>query len=200
VRLVWVVVLLSTAAGAAQPERAAGQVKAGQDRAAVEVALARRDDQCPGGTVRGCQDAAAEAGRKGELARVVALNGRVCDAGVGSACAAAGDALASGYGVARDDAQAARRLQRGCELGEARACNSLGTLTWQGRGVKADPARAFKLYMRACDGGEPAGCFSAAICHRTGTCAPKSAQKAEKLLRRACDGGEARACSAIGGR
>ncbi|MCI0574189.1 MAG: sel1 repeat family protein [Myxococcaceae bacterium] len=202
VRLFWMLAWLSTAAlpTAASAATRAGNTQPGQKADAEQAVQTRADTQCPSGTVKGCVDAAREAEQKGDAPRAATLNTRACDAGVAGACAALGEALATGYGVSRDDAQAARRLQRGCDLGAARACTTLGTLTWQGRGVKADPARAGKLYLRACDGGDATGCFSAGICARTGTCAPRSDAKAKKLLQRACDGGETRACSALGGR
>src|SRR5689334_15352783 len=46
-----------------------------------EAALGNKDETCPGGTVRGCWDAAMEAELEGNIARATELYTRVCDAG-----------------------------------------------------------------------------------------------------------------------
>jgi TPR repeat protein len=195
-RTVWLWMVVSSVALAAPAPK--GKQEAAK-RAEPAAALSAPDNRCPGGTVQGCVDGAAEASKRGDVGGATTMNEFACEADVGSACTALGEARLAGRGVPRDDATAVQNLERACALKDARGCSSLGSAVWQGRGVKkADPARAFKLFTQACNANDGIGCYSAAICHRTGSCAPKSAVKAKALLTKACKAGEQRACTELG--
>src|SRR5512143_1748976 len=104
---VWALLAL---AACSEKQQGSGAV---QDKAAA--ALASKDETCPGGTVKGCFDAAVEAERKGEVERAVELNTRVCDAGVARACTLLGTLVWQGRGVAADPARAYALYMRACD-------------------------------------------------------------------------------------
>ncbi|QRK07904.1 sel1 repeat family protein [Archangium violaceum] len=136
--------------------------KKGQGGEAVQdkatAALASKDEKCPGGTVKGCFDAAAEAERKGEVARAAELYTRVCDAGVARACTVLGTLVWQGRGVSADPARAFSLYMRACEAGDAAGCFSAGICHRTGACAEKNDAEASKLLRRACDGGDARAC------------------------------------------
>lgn len=156
-RRVWVLALLSVVAGGCSQEKGtAGK----NDKAAQEQALlARPDDKCPGGTVKGCLDAALEADRKADSARAVELYTRTCDAGVARACVTLGTFQWQGRGgLQADPAKAYLLYMRGCEAGEASGCFSAGICHRTGACAEKNDAKATELLRRACDGGDSRAC------------------------------------------
>jgi len=150
-RWIWMLALLSVAACSEKQGSGATQDKA-------SAALASKDENCPGGTVKGCFDAAVEAERKGDAARAVELNTRVCDAGVARACTLLGTLVWQGRGVAADPARAYALYMRACEGGDAAGCFSAAICHRTGACAEKNDAEATKLLRRACDGGDTRAC------------------------------------------
>jgi TPR repeat protein len=150
-RWVWAVALLSVAACSEKKEGSAGQDKAA-------AALASKDAQCPGGTVKGCFDAALEADRKGHPERAVEMHTRACDAGVARACNFLGSLVWQGRGVAGDPARAYSLYMRACDGGDAAGCFSAAICHRTGACAEKNDAEATKLLQRACDGGDTRAC------------------------------------------
>jgi uncharacterized protein len=156
-RRFWMLALLSVVAcsekqpqpgGAGQPGGAAGQFKS-------EAALGNKDATCPGGTVRGCWDAAAEAEMKGDTARATELYTRVCDAGGARACNVLG-ILASKGGAAPERVYSL--FMRGCDGGDMSGCYNAAMCHKTGGCAGKNDAEATKLLRRACDGGDADAC------------------------------------------
>ena len=122
-RRIWVLALLSVVACSEKQAQSGG---AGQARALKsELALANKDETCPGGTVKGCWDAAMEAEMKGDVARATGLYTRVCDAGGARACNVLG-ILTSKEGA--DPARVYSLFLRGCDGGDMSGCGSGGSM------------------------------------------------------------------------
>ncbi len=151
-RCVWILALLPVVACSEKQGSGAGQ----QDKSVA--ALANKDETCPGGTVKGCFDAAMEAERKGEPARAVELNTRVCDAGVARACTQLATLVWQGRGASADPARAYSLYMRACEGGDAAGCFSAGICHRTGACAEKNDAEATKLLRRACDGGDTRAC------------------------------------------
>jgi TPR repeat protein len=149
---VWMLALLSVVACSEKQ----GQGGATQDKAAA--ALAGKDEKCPGGTVKGCLDAATEADRRGDPARAVELYTRVCDAGVARACNVLGTLVWQGRGVSADPARAYSLYMRACDGGDAAGCFSAGICHRTGTCAEKNDAEATKLLQRACDAGDSRAC------------------------------------------
>lgn len=150
---VWMLALLSVVACS---EKQGQGGEAGQDKAAA--ALAGKDEKCPGGTVKGCLDAAMEADRKGDPARAVELYTRVCDAGVARACNVLGTLVWQGRGVSADPARAYSLYLRACDGGDAAGCFSAGICHRTGSCAEKNDAEATKFLKRACDAGDSRAC------------------------------------------
>lgn len=160
---VWVLVLLSVVAcsekqaqvsGAGQT-RGGGQASGAAVRLESELALGNKDETCPGGTVRGCWDAAMEAEMKGEVARATGLYTRVCDAGGARACNVLGMLVSQGGG---DPARVYSLFMRGCEGGDMSGCYNAAMCHKTGGCAAKSDAEATKLLQRACDGGDTDAC------------------------------------------
>jgi hypothetical protein len=155
-RRVWVLVLLSVVACSEKKARdgEAGQAPgAGQNKA--DAALANKDGTCPGGTLRGCWDAAQEAELKGDVVRATGLYTRVCDAGGARACNVLG-ILASKEGA--EPARVYSLFLRGCDGGDMSGCYNAAMCHKTGGCAEKNDAEATKLLRRACDGGDPDAC------------------------------------------
>ncbi|MFL5358296.1 tetratricopeptide repeat protein [Archangium sp.] len=150
---VWMLALLSVVACSEKQGQGGG---ATQDKAAA--ALAGKDEKCPGGTVKGCLDAATEADRRGDPARAVELYTRVCDAGVARACNVLGTLVWQGRGVSADPARAYSLYMRACDGGDAAGCFSAGICHRTGTCAEKNDAEATKLLQRACDAGDSRAC------------------------------------------
>ena len=150
-RKVWLLVLLSVAACSEKKEGSAGQDKAA-------AALAKKEDKCPGGTVKGCFDAALEAERKGDSARAAEMYTRSCDAEVARACTQLGTFAWQGRGMSADPARAYSLYMRGCDGGDAAGCFSAAICHRTGTCAEKSDAQATKLLQRACDGGDSRAC------------------------------------------
>ncbi|WP_375773355.1 hypothetical protein NR798_21555 [Archangium gephyra] len=162
-RRVWLLALLSVVACSEKQAQVGG---AGQASGPVqasgagqvprsELALANEDESCPGGTVRGCWEAATEAEMKGDVARATGLYTRVCDAGGARACNVLG-ILASKEGT--DGARVYSLFMRGCDGGDMSGCYNAAMCHKTGGCAAKDDAEATKLLKRACDGGDPDAC------------------------------------------
>lgn len=148
---VWMLALLSVVACSEKQ----GQGGA-QDKAAA--ALAAKDEKCPGGTVKGCVDSAAEADRRGDPARAVELYTRACDAGVARACNLLGTLVWQGRGASADPKRAYSLYMRACDGGDAAGCFSAGICHRTGTCAEKNDAEATKLIQRACDAGDSRAC------------------------------------------
>ncbi|AKJ03271.1 hypothetical protein ATI61_11865 [Archangium gephyra] len=133
---------------AGQASGAAGQFKS-------EAALGNKDETCPGGTVRGCWDAASEAELKGDIARATELYTRVCEAGGARACNVLG-ILASKGGAAPERIYSL--FMRGCDGGDMSGCYNAAMCHKTGGCAEKNDAEATKLLRRACDGGDADAC------------------------------------------
>ncbi len=122
------------------------------------AALASKDEQCPGGTVKGCFDAASESERKGDFTRAVELYSRACDAGVARACTMLGALVWQGRGVEGDPARAFALYMRACDGGDMAGCFSAGVCHRTGACAEKNEAVANTLIQRACDGGDARAC------------------------------------------
>jgi uncharacterized protein len=154
-RRVWVLILLSVVACSAKK----GQEQVGGvGKYKSEVALANKDEQCPGGTVRGCWDAAMEAELKGDFAQAVELYTRVCDAGGARACNVLGILVSNGSGVSVDPARTYSLFMRACDGGDMSGCYNAAICHRTGTCAEKNDAEATKLLRRACDGGDKDAC------------------------------------------
>ena len=122
-RRIWILALLSVVACSEKQAQAPGPAQAsgaGQAQALKsELALANKEETCPGGTVRGCWDAAMEAEMKGDVARAAGLYTRVCDAGGARACNVRGMHVSQGGG---EPARVYSLFMRGCDGGAMSGC------------------------------------------------------------------------------
>jgi hypothetical protein len=123
-----------------------------------EIALANKDEKCPGGTVRGCWDAATEAELKGDFAHAVELYTRVCDAGGARACNVLGILVSDGRGVSVDPARTYSLFMRACDGGDMSGCYNAAICHRTGTCAEKNDAEAKKLLRRACDGGDKDAC------------------------------------------
>ncbi|MET0402047.1 MAG: tetratricopeptide repeat protein [Cystobacter sp.] len=152
-RGVWRGVVLGLLLGACSEKPAK---EAAPDKTAV--ALAARDEACPGGTVKGCVDGAAEAERKGELPRAVELYTRGCDAGVARACTLLGTLVWQGRGASADPQRAYSLYAKACEAGDSAGCFSAAICHRTGACAEKNDAQATALLQKACDGGDSRAC------------------------------------------
>lgn len=120
--------------------------------------LAGKDETCPGGTVKGCFDAASEAERRGEMPRANELYTRTCDAGVARACTQLGSLVWQGRGTSADPARAFSLYMRACDGGDAAGCFSAAICHRSGACAEKNDAKASTLLGRACDGGDSRAC------------------------------------------
>lgn len=121
-----------------------------------------------------------------------------CDGGFAAACTNLGWMVQSGFGVNRDDAQAAKLYRKACDGGNMRGCNNLGSMHENGRGVDADEVEAVSLYRKACDGGDTLGCKNLGGMYENGKGIGKDDTQAVALYRKACDANFAPGCTALG--
>jgi hypothetical protein len=128
------------------------------EKAAAPAELAKKDEKCPGGTVKGCFEAALEADKRGDAARAFEMHERVCEAGVGRECTLLGSLAWQGRGVSADPARAYTLYMRGCEAGDAAGCFNAAICHRTGACAEKDDARATNLLRRACDGGDKRAC------------------------------------------
>ena len=148
----WAVMLaLGLGACSSKPEKEAAPDK-------TALALAAADSACPGGTVKGCVDAAAEAERRGQLPRAVELYTRGCEAGVARTCTLLGTLVWQGRGVSADPARAQTLYLRACEGGDAAGCFSAAICYRTGACAEKNDAEATRLLHKACDGGDSRAC------------------------------------------
>jgi uncharacterized protein len=156
-RRVWVLALLSVVACSEKQSQVsgAGQASGAGQFLKSELALGNKDEACPGGTVKGCWDAAAEAEINGDVARATELYTRVCDAGGARACNVLG-ILASKKGA--DPARVYSLFMRGCEGGDMSGCYNAAMCHKTGECAAKSDAEAAKLLKRACDGGDQDAC------------------------------------------
>lgn len=152
-RRVWALSLLWVVACSEKQEPGKG---VGLDRFAA--ALATKATECPGGTMKGCFDAAMEAEWKGEIARATELYTRTCDAGVAPACNVLGLFAMEGRGVSKDPARAYSLYLRACDGGEVAGCFNAGVCHRTGLCAEKSDAQATKFLRRACDGGDTDAC------------------------------------------
>jgi uncharacterized protein len=150
---VWRGVVLAVLLGACSEKPAK---EAPPDKSAA--ALAAPDATCPGGTVKGCVDAATEAERRGEMARAVELYTRGCEAGVARVCNQLGTLVWQGRGVSADPARAHSLYLRACDGGDAAGCFSAAICHRTGACAEKNDAEATRLLRRACDGGDSRAC------------------------------------------
>lgn len=120
---------------------------------------------------------------------------RACDLGMQEGCAALGERLRDGRGVAQDATRARELLTRSCSSGEG--CAALGDLLAEGLGGGRDLKGAASLYDRACRSYDPRGCRALAEMLQRGEGVKKDRALALDYLEHACEGlGDEESCAA----
>lgn len=168
--------------------------------AADAPAVAAVDEPCPEGLVFAdgkCTSPASAPAYQCAAGKAEECTAQ-CDKGHAGSCATLGAMLASGDGVSRDEAKAARVLKKACDGGESKGCVGLGVLLTDGRGVAANPTDAAPLFEKACHDGEALGCGLLGNAYAKGTGVSKDTAKALVLFQQACEGGHARSCFEAG--
>jgi TPR repeat protein len=203
----------TTTADSSQTRAAAnrGRGETVRERAAVDPALARREELAFWESIGPITDPAQQrsllqeyerrygpSGRFSAIARqrIAAIDGAGSTAAAAAtaststgAAASSGGATASPSTGAASGASslAADGYQRACDGGESNACSQLADMYAQGRGVPMDLARAIALYLRACDRGLNVACARAAGGYRAGSGVQKDSPRAVALFQRSCD-------------
>lgn len=135
-----------------------------------------------------------------DLARVVEVLSRACDAGAGVGCGALGQLLYTGRpGLAPDPARAVATLDRGCGLGHGQTCGALGAVLSLGQQVAVDAERARATEERGCALGDGTSCVvlaQGALGALNGG-DPSAAAPAARWLEAACHIGEGEACDQL---
>jgi TPR repeat protein len=105
---------------------------------------------------------------------------------------------ASGTGVARDSAKAAKYIRKAAEQGLSRAQCLLGLLYSNGDGVKPDKVEAARWLRRAADQGLAEAQFDLGMCYAAGDGVPRNAAEAVEWCRKAAAQGLPEAESELG--
>src|SRR3954470_24600072 len=138
------------AADPSDPDKPA-DVKGVPDIAASDIATAIKFCK---NAANGLRRAMYQLGRayaaKGQTPEAIAAWRRASDKGSSSAMVELGVLYGTGAGVARDEVQARRLLERAAEAGNPRAVSNLAALGG-GAGAAADPARARELLAKAAE-------------------------------------------------
>ncbi|MBL4844396.1 MAG: SEL1-like repeat protein [Planctomycetes bacterium] len=121
-------VATSATTGAATPSATPPRLSSQADELYARARLARRDKHPQ---------------------KYVSLLRRAADLGHAKAMSSLGTALAKGYGVGKDNAQAVKWFRRAIDLGDAEAMTCLGVMLAEGRGLPKDEALAAEWYRRA---------------------------------------------------
>ncbi len=109
-----------------------------------------------------------------------------------------GLAYATGLGVPRDDAEAARWYRRAAEQGHAAAQDALGWAHTIGQGVPKDEAEAVRWYRRAAEQGHAKAQFDLGSAASQGFGVPKDDAEAARCYRKAAEQGYDRAQHTLG--
>jgi TPR repeat protein len=125
-----------------------------------------------------------------------------CDSGSGAACRQLSHLLSRGAkekGVAKDEAGAARLMERACDAGIAEACSDLGSsYDWRSEESKARAgafaARGVSLDEKGCAAGEGQACYRLGNAYWFGLAVAKDPTKAAELFKQACNGGSSDGC------
>jgi TPR repeat protein len=123
---------------------------------------------------------------------------RKANEGDSEAQIALGVALASGNGVAADQAGAARWFKQAATGGAAEAQYDLAAMTERGLGVKADPVEAAILYMSAAAGGFALAEYRLGVAYETGAGVGRNRLSAATWYERAARHGIVAAQLALG--
>ena len=121
-----------------------------------------------------------------------------CEGANASGCADRAARYAEGFGVPKDEGEAAALYDRACQGGSARACTGLGVLHNTGRGVPKDIGRAAVLYERGCRRGDASGCNNLGTLYEFGSLglAPDE-ERAAALYGEACEKGDTQGCGNV---
>lgn len=95
------------------------------------------------------EDAASEAGERGDFATAANLYQQACTGGDAFGCAMLARFYENGTGVTKDPVRAASLDQQACTGGISRNCTFLGHSYETGIGVAKDEVRAAGLYQQA---------------------------------------------------
>jgi localization factor PodJL len=109
----------------------------------------------------------------------------LANAGTARAETALGLKYLDGVGVAANEAEAARWLERAALQGEAVAAYRLGTLYERGHGVPADKAKAVRWYTVAANGGNRKAMHNLAVAYAEGSGAKKDMAQAANWFTKA---------------
>jgi TPR repeat protein len=124
---------------------------------------------------------------------------KAIDSGVVPAYNNVGNAYASGQGVAKDEAEAAKFFERGAEQGDPTAMFTLGTWLHTGKGgLAVDKARAFELQLKAAAGGHPHAMYNAGCGYLQGSAGAPDVRKAAEWFLKASDKGVTQATANLG--
>ena len=186
------------AADPTDPDKPA-DVKGAQEIAAADVALA----------IRFCRTASANSRRAlYQLGRAYAANRQAADAiaayrkaidkGSSAAMVELGVMLATGAGIAKDEAGARRLLERAAEAGNPRAVMNLAALPAGGAGAAADPAKARALLARAAEADSAEAQYQLGMMTAEGVGGPKDDVAARALFEKAAAQNHAGALERLG--
>ncbi len=117
-----------------------------------------------------------------------------CEKGDGSACVAAGLALAQGTDVDKDPPLALKLFDKGCSAGNDQACFNAGVMTMKGDGVPTDKARAVEYFKKACEQDHPQGCSGAGLLLYQGKGVTPDRKAAVGYFEKACRSKESEGC------
>eukprot|EP00727_Mastigamoeba_balamuthi_P002456 m51a1_g12207 hypothetical protein (256) ;mRNA; r:791-2269 len=125
--------------------------------------------------------------------RAAALYARGAAMGYPPAQCALAQCRLTGYGVAKDDAEALRLYRLAVDAGYPPAQYNLGLCYQGGEGVPRDPAEAVRLFRLAAARGYSPAHFVLGVCYYDGDGVAKDVSEAVRMYRLAADEGDARA-------
>ena len=105
---------------------------------------------------------------------------------------------AEGYGVPRNDAEAARWYRLAAERGDAPAAFSLGLMLLEGRGLDRDRARAKALFEQAAAKGHGGALYNLGVLAIEGNGIVQDFAAAARLFRQSAEAGNADAAYSLG--
>src|SRR5262249_27344021 len=132
-----------------------------------------------------------------QFADAVAAYRKAADKGSTSAMVELGVMLATGSGIAKDEAQARKLLERAAQAGNPRGVTNLTALT-NGGGAPTDPANTRALLAKAADGNSSEAQYQLGMMLAEGAGGPKDEVAARALFEKAAAQGHAGALERMG--
>jgi TPR repeat protein len=185
------------AADPTDPDKPA-DVKGTNDVAASDVATAIKFCKAASAASRRALYQLGRAYAAGQqLPDAIAVYRKAADKGSTSAMVELGVMLATGTGVAKDEAQARKLFERAAEAGNARGVTNLAALSGGG-GALADPAKARVLLAKAAEANSPEAQYQLGMMIAEGVGGPKDDVAARALFQKAATQGHAGALERMG--